>query len=155
MKRKTLSKSLLSDLLTGVLIVILSAILSTLLPAVGWVWHTTDAQLFYRIVDWLTIVLTSLLTCGSALWIAHKRERGAPLHGLLVGLFVALIYFFSRLYFRSPAQALDTSQVLVAFLLIGAAGWFGGVWGSLRRKSYGPLENIKSNRRFQPDRGIQ
>lgn len=134
-KRKPLLKGMLSDLLIAVLIVILSALLSTLLPAIGWVWHTADALLFYRVVDWLTIVLMSLLTCGGALWMAHKGERGAPLHGLLVGLFVTLIYCFSQLYFRAPAQALDTiSHMLVVFLLIGAAGWLGGVWGSRRRE---------------------
>jgi putative membrane protein (TIGR04086 family) len=116
-------------LLTGVLIVILVVILNTVLPVIGWVWHTTHRQLFYQIVDWITTVLALLLTGSGALWMARKVERGAALHGFLVGLVVALILFLLSLGFKFPAQV-----VLVTFLLTVAAGWLGGVLGSRGRE---------------------
>lgn len=115
-------------LLTGVLIVILVVILNMVLPVIGWVWHTTDRQLFYQVVDWITTVLALLLTAGGALWMARKVERGAALHGFFLGLVVALILLLLSLGFRLPAQV-----VLVTFLLTVAAGWLGGVVGNRGR----------------------
>jgi len=117
-------------LLTGVLIVILVVILNAVLPVIGWVWHTTDRQLFYQVVDWSTFVLQLVLTGGGAFWIARKVEREAPLHGFLVGLVVALIFFPLSLGFRNPALVM-----LVSFVLTVAAGWLGGVLGSRGREA--------------------
>ena len=116
-------------LLTGVLIVILVVILNTVLPVIGWVWHTTDRQLFYQVVAWSTTVLALLLTVGGALWVARKVERAAPLHGFLVGLVAALILL-------PLGKASIDLAALIIFVLMVAAGWLGGVLGSRGRRSY-------------------
>ena len=119
-------------LLTSVLIVILVVILNTVLPVIGWVWHTTDRQLFYQVVAWSTTVLALLLTVGGALWVARKVERAAPLHGFLVGLVAALILL-------PLGKASIDLAALIIFVLMVAAGWLSGVLGSRGRRSYRAL----------------
>lgn len=127
-------------LLTGVLIVILVLILNTVLPSIGFVWHTSDRQLFYQVVSWSTSILAILLTAGGAVWVAHKVEREAPLHGLLAGLVAALILFiispdltnFLQGAYRGRLDLLV--RALGTFFLMVAAGWLGGVLGSRVRR---------------------
>ncbi len=85
-------------LLTGVLVVILVVILNTvLLLLTTRVWGQPDqAQLTIQISSWITYILLLLLTFGGAVWVARKVEREAPLHGLLLGLVVALILYSFR-----------------------------------------------------------
>ncbi len=85
-------------------------------------------------------MLAILLTGGGAVWVARKRERQAPLHGLLVGLVAALLLFilnpdltnFLQGAFRGRLDLLV--RALLTFVLMGAAGWFGGILGSRRRE---------------------
>jgi hypothetical protein len=59
---------------------------------------------------------------------AMARRSILPVHGLLMGLVVALIFFLLSLGFRTPALV-----VLGTFVLTVAAGWLGGVLGSRGR----------------------
>jgi putative membrane protein (TIGR04086 family) len=113
-------------ILTGVLVFILVVILNTvLLWLVGLVWQQLYQQLIVvQYVSWSTFVLQLLFTVGGGVWIARKVEREAPLHGLLMGLVVALIFLPFSTGFRTPALV-----ELVSFLLTLAAGWLGGVLG--------------------------
>ena len=116
-------------LLTVVLVTILVAILNAVLFwLVGLVWHQPDQQqIVVQVVSWSTFVLQLLLTVGGGVWIARRVEREAPLHGVLVGLVIALFFFLFSLSFRTPALV-----ELVSFILTVAAGWLGGVLGSRR-----------------------
>lgn len=126
--------------LTGVLVFILVVILNTVLPAIGFVWHTTDRQLFYQVVSWMTSALALLLTFGAALWVARQVERAAPLHGFLLGLLAALLLFilnpdvtnFFQGAYRGRLELLV--RALLTFVLMVAAGWLGGVLGSRGRE---------------------
>lgn len=82
------------------------------------------------VVAWSTFVLQLVLTVGGAVWVARKVESGAPLHGFLIGLVVALIFFPLSLGFRYPALVM-----LGGFVLTVAAGWLGGVLGSRGRET--------------------
>jgi len=116
--------------LTGLLVVILDIILNTVLFwIVALIWSQPNQQLMVLQFDfWSTFVLQLLLTVGGGVWIARKLEREAPLHGLLMGLVIALIFSPFSLGFRTPALG-----NLVGFVLTVAAGWLGGVLGSRGR----------------------
>ena len=130
-------KALFSDvhwgrvLLTGVLLVILDVILNTVLLLLAThIWSQRDqAQIAIQVSSWSSYILVILLTVGGAAWVARKVERDAPLHGLLVGLFVALILLILSVGFGSPLL-----MALLTFDLNLAAGWLGGVLGSRGRK---------------------
>ena len=130
-------KALFSDvhwgrvLLTGVLLVILDVILNTVLLLLAThIWSQPDqAQIAIRVSSWSSYILVILLTVGGAAWVARKVEREAPLHGLLVGLVVALILLIISVGFGSPLL-----MALLTFDLNLAAGWLGGVLGSRGRK---------------------
>ena len=130
-------KALFSDvhwgrvLLTGVLLVILDVILNTVLLLLAThIWSQPDqAQIAIQVSSWSSYILVILLTVGGAAWVARKVERDAPLHGLLVGLVVALILLILSVGFGSPLL-----MALLTFDLNLAAGWLGGVLGSRGRK---------------------
>ena len=130
-------KALFSDvhwgrvLLTGVLLVILDVILNTVLLLLAThIWSQRDqAQIAIQVSSWSSYILVILLTVGGAAWVARKVEREAPLHGFLVGLFVALILLILSVGFGSPLL-----MALLTFDLNLAAGWLGGVLGSRGRK---------------------
>jgi len=130
-------KALFSDvhwgrvLLTGVLLVILDVILNTVLLLLAThIWSQRDqAQIAIQVSSWSSYILVILLTVGGAAWVARKVEREAPLHGLLVGLVVALILLILSVGFGSPLL-----MALLTFDLNLAAGWLGGVLGSRGRK---------------------
>lgn len=130
-------KALFSDvhwgrvLLTGVLLVILDVILNTVLLLLAThIWSQRDqAQIAIQVSSWSSYILVILLTVGGAAWVARKVEREAPLHGLLVGLVVALILLIISVGFGSPLL-----MALLTFDLNLAAGWLGGVLGSRGRK---------------------
>jgi len=130
-------KALFSDvhwgrvLLTGVLLVILDVILNTVLLLLAThIWSQPDqAQIAIQVSSWSSYILVILLTVGGAVWVARKVEREAPLHGLLVGLVVALILLILSVGFGSPLL-----MALLTFDLNLAAGWLGGVLGSRGRK---------------------
>jgi len=130
-------KALFSDvhwgrvLLTGVLLVILDVILNTVLLLLAThIWSQSDqAQIAIQVSSWSSYILVILLTVGGAVWVARKVEREAPLHGLLVGLVVALILLILSVGFGSSLL-----MALLTFDLNLAAGWLGGVLGSRGRK---------------------
>ena len=130
-------KALFSDvhwgrvLLTGVLVVMLVVILNTVLLVLAThVWGQPDqAQIAIQVSSWSSYILVILLTVGGAAWVARKVEREAPLHGLLVGLVVALILLILSVGFGSSLL-----MALLTFDLNLAAGWLGGVLGSRGRK---------------------
>ena len=117
-------------LLTGVLVVILVVILNTvLLLLTTRVWGQPDqAQIAIQFSSWITYILLLLLTFGGAVWVALKVEREAPLHGLLLGLVVALILFLLSLGFGSSVLF-----ALLTFVLNVAAGLVGGFLGGRRQ----------------------
>src|SRR5260370_5979625 len=120
-------------LLTSILVVILVIILNTVLSLLAsqvWGPPSQAHQIAYLVASWSTFVLQLVLTVGCAVLAARKVESGAPLHGLLVGLVVALIFFPLSLGFRNPALVM-----LVSFVLTVAAGWLGGVLGSRGRRT--------------------
>ena len=127
-------------LLTDVLVIILVVILNTVLPVIGYVWHTTDRQLFYQVVTWSTSLLAILVTGGAAVWVARKVERAAPLHGFLLGLVAALILLFfspdvTNFFQGAYRGKLDLLvRALLTFFLLVAAGWLGGILGSRWRE---------------------
>jgi len=118
-------------LLTGILLVILDVILNTVLLLLAThIWSQPDqAQIAIQVSSWSSYILVILLTVGGAAWVARKVEREAPLHGLLVGLVVALILLILSVGFGSPLL-----MALLTFDLNLAAGWLGGVLGSRGRK---------------------
>ena len=115
---------LLTSILVVILVIILNMVLSLLASQV-WGPPSQTHQITYLVASWSTFVLQLVLTVGGAVRVARKVESGAPLHGLLVGLVVALIFFPLSLGFRNPALVM-----LVSFVLTVAAGWLGGVLGS-------------------------
>lgn len=130
-------KDLFSDvhwslvLLTGIVVVILIVVLNTVsLLLATYMWNQPNqAQIAIQVSSWSTYILLMLLTFGGAVWVARKVEREAPLHGLLVGLVVALILFLLSRGFGSPVLF-----ALLTFVLNLAAGYLGGVLGSRRWK---------------------
>jgi len=110
--------------LTSLLVVILVIIINTVLIRLALlIWPQSYLQLnVVRFVSWSTFVLQFLLTVGGGVWIARNVERDAPLHGLLMGLVIALIFLPFSLSFIDPALV-----VPLGFVLTIAAGWLGGI----------------------------
>jgi len=98
-------------------------------------------ELVYLVTSWSTSILAILLTAGGAIWVAHKVENGAPLHGLLVGLVAALMLLITNPNLTNFFQGgyrgrLDLLLVaLGTFVLTVAAGWLGGILGSRGRET--------------------
>lgn len=116
--------------LTGLLVVIMVIILNiVLLWLADHIWPQPNQELMLvRFLFLSTFVLQLLLTVGGGIWIAQNVEREAPLHGLLMGLVIALIFIPFSLSLIYPALV-----ELVSFVLTVAAGWLGGVLGSRGR----------------------
>lgn len=113
---------------TGILIAILDFILNLALVFLTFhIWGQPDQyQIVRQVTFWRIFIVDILLTVGGGVWVARKVKRAAPLHGFLVGLVAALIFFL-----LGPAFDLVT---LVSFVLTVAAGWLGGVLGSRVRR---------------------
>lgn len=88
-------------------------------PDAGWM-----ERLIGMATLWTTPALTVLLTVVAGLWVAHRVRSGAALlHGVLVGVLVAVVGFsFWPLNFETAALALMTV----------IAGWLGALWGMSR-----------------------
>jgi hypothetical protein len=116
--------------LTGVLVVILVIIIGAVLDwTLIHIWSQPNQQLMLvQSLIWSTLVLQLLLTVGGGLWLARNVEREAPLHGLLMGLFIVLIFLPFGLSFKDPALMIPITSVLTI-----AAGWLGGLLGSKGR----------------------
>jgi len=120
-------RAFLTAILVFVLVIIFNAVL-------GWVavhvWTQPDQQLMLvQFLYWSTFVLQLLLTVAAGLWLAQNVKRDPPLHGLLMGLFTAIIFLTFSISFRDTALV-----VLISFVLTVAAGWLGGVLGSRGRQ---------------------
>jgi hypothetical protein len=131
-------------LLTGVLVVILVLILDeVLLWLTGYVWGPQSrTEVVYHVIAWSRSMLAILLTAGGAVWVARKGEKEVPLHGFLVGLVAALIFFsmnpdvtnFFQGAFHGRLDLLV--RALLTFVLMVVAGWLGGLWDSRERKKF-------------------
>jgi hypothetical protein len=130
-------------LLTSILVVILVIILNTVLLLLAtqvWGPPSQAHQIAYLVASWSTFVLQLVLTVLGAVWVARKEESGAPLHGFLVGLVVALILFIFNPALTNFLQGAYRGRldllvvVLGTFFLTVAAGWFGGVLGRRGRE---------------------
>ena len=130
-------------LLTSILIAILVIILNTVLLLLAtqiWGPPSQAHQIAYLVATWSTFVLQLVLTVVGAVWVARKEESGAPLHGFLVGLVVALILFIFNPALTNFLQGAYRGRldllvfVLGTFFLIVAAGWLGGVLGRRGRE---------------------
>jgi putative membrane protein (TIGR04086 family) len=100
------------------------------------IWNRPDQeQIVRQVLFWNPTILPILLTFAAALWVVRKTESKPQLHGLLVGLLVALILFF----FSSGFQGEFVLVTLINLLLTIAAGWLGGVLGSWGGKSQSQL----------------
>ncbi|MFQ5615848.1 MAG: ABC transporter permease [Anaerolineales bacterium] len=80
---------------------------------------------------WIAPVLAALLTVGAAAGVARKTRTSPGLHGLLVGLVVAIGSLIVSLVF---GEALNL-QALAAFTLTVAAGGVGGALGRRAKAS--------------------
>jgi putative membrane protein (TIGR04086 family) len=116
---------LLIGVLLAILILILNLVLSFLLLAF-LNWGHLDPHSAIQVFPLILAFLAILLTGYGALRVASNVESAAPLHGFLVGLVAALIYFLIGL---ASSRGLDL-VALVPFVLMVAAGWLGGVLGS-------------------------
>ncbi|MFL5626934.1 MAG: hypothetical protein ACJ788_15230 [Ktedonobacteraceae bacterium] len=127
---------LLTDLLVIILVVILNTVLLLL---ASYIWSPRTLMVLL-VTSWSTSILAILLTVGAGVWVARKAEREAPLHGFLVGLIAALIFFIFNPpltdFFQGAYRGrLDLLVVaLGTFFLMIAAGWLGGVLGSRGRE---------------------
>ena len=82
-----------------------------------------------QVSTWGGPVLVLLLTLGAAIWVSRKVAVATSLHGLLVGLMVAIIGVILSLIFGWAMDLLD----LMWFFLTMTVGWFGGVLGGRGR----------------------
>ncbi len=121
--RLVLTMSVLVYVLTLVLGLGVSLFLPTLFN-----WGHLDAQSALRAASLITALVVVVVTGYGAWWAARRVARAAPLHGLLVGLVVALISFLLDVGF---SRRLDPVG-LVLYVLMVAAGWLGGILASRR-----------------------
>jgi putative membrane protein (TIGR04086 family) len=85
-----------------------------------------DSSRAFQVSFLMTALLLIAVTAYGALWVARRVERAPLLHGVLVGLVVALLSFLLDLLFRPVLE--PTGLILYALMI--AAGALGGVWGS-------------------------
>ena len=116
---------------TSILIYILTFILgvglSLALPAV-FNWGHMDPQNAVQAVSLIGALLVIVVTGYGAWWVARKVEHAGLLHGLLVGVVVALISFLLDVAFSMRIDPVG----LLFYALMVAAGWLGGILGSRR-----------------------
>jgi putative membrane protein (TIGR04086 family) len=93
-------------------------------------WARLDASRAFQLSFFITAVLVIAVTGFVALWVARRVERTPLVHGVLVGLVVALLSFLLDLLFR-PAVELTG---LALYVLMITAGALGGALGSRRRE---------------------
>ena len=120
-------RAFLTALLVCILVIIFSAVLDWVAVHV---WTQPAQQLILeQFLIWSTFVLQLLLTVGGGLWLAGNVKREPPLHGLLMGLFTAIIFLTFSISFKVAALV-----VPIIFVLTVAAGWLGGFLGSRGRQ---------------------
>lgn len=118
---------------TGVLLYIVFFILSlglSLLLLAVINWGHVEPHSAFQAFTWITAFLALVVIGYGTSRIARKVENAAPLHGLLVGLVVALISLLLDLVFR---REINLVELLLSAAVV-AAGWLGGVLGSRRRE---------------------
>jgi putative membrane protein (TIGR04086 family) len=117
-------------LIASVLIYILTLILGLGLSLILTPFFNSgqmDPQSAFQVGSLITGLLVIVVTGYGAWWVA-RRERAASLHGVLVGLVVALLSFLLDFVFIRRLNPVG----LVLYTLMVAAGWLGGILGSRR-----------------------
>ncbi len=119
---------------TSILVVIPLLILDLIMFTLAFhIWSMPDQLLIVaQVASWISYMLTILLTFGCGVLVARKVAREPQLHGLLLGLVVALIRFVLGPVFGGESVLV---RILI-FVLIIAAGWLGGVLGSRGGRSH-------------------
>jgi putative membrane protein (TIGR04086 family) len=100
---------------------------SLLLPAF-LNWDHTDPKTTLQVFSVCAALLVIGVTGVGSWWIANKVEHQAVLHGLLVGVVVAILSFLLDLVFSREVRLMG----LLLYILMVAAGFLGGVLGSRR-----------------------
>ena len=111
-----------------ILIFILGLGLSLLMLAL-YNWGHVDSPIAFQAYVWISALLVLVMIGYGTSRVARKIKSAAPLHGLLIGLVLALISLLLDLIFRSEINMLG----LLQYVLMVAAGWVGGVLGSRNR----------------------
>ena len=86
-------------------------------------------QVADQVGNWGSPLIAILLTLGFATRIARKVEAEARLHGVLVGLVVAILGLIISVAFGGAVDLLT----LAGFVLTLLAGWLGGTLGERQR----------------------
>jgi putative membrane protein (TIGR04086 family) len=118
---------------TAVLVYILTFILGLALsvPLLAFLnWSSLDSQRAFQASALISAFVVIVVTGYGAFWVARRVEHAALLHGLLVGLLVALISLVLDVLFIRAMKLMG----LGLYVLMIASGWLGGVMGSRRRK---------------------
>jgi putative membrane protein (TIGR04086 family) len=93
-------------------------------------WSSLDSQSASRASSLISAFIIIVVTGYGALWVARRVESVALLHGLLVGLLVALTSLVLDVLFIRAIKLVG----LGLYVLMIAAGSLGGVMGSRRRE---------------------
>jgi putative membrane protein (TIGR04086 family) len=97
-------------------------------------WSRLDSQSAFQASSLISAFLVFVVTGYGAVWVARRVESAALLHGLLVGLLVALISLVLDVLFIRAIELLR----LGLYVLMVAAGLLGGIVGSRRRQQSWP-----------------
>jgi putative membrane protein (TIGR04086 family) len=120
-------------LVTAVLIYIVTFLLGIALsfPMLAFLQgRHLDSQSAFQVSSFASAVLVIVVTGYGALKVARRVEQAPLLHGILVGLVVAMLSFVLDWLFRGEIQMLG----VLLYVLMVIAGWLGGVTGSRRRE---------------------
>ena len=93
-------------------------------------WSHLNSDSAFQVSSLISGLLVIGVTEYGALWVARRVERAALLHGILVGLVVALLSFLLDVLFSKRIELIG----VLLYLLMVAAGLLGGVLGSRRRE---------------------
>jgi putative membrane protein (TIGR04086 family) len=93
-------------------------------------WSRLDPHSAFLVFSFFSAFLVIVVTGYGAVRVARRVERAALLHGLLVGLVVALISLVLDVFFIRAIELVG----LGLYVLMVAAGLLGGVLGSRRRE---------------------
>jgi len=120
-------------LLASILVVILAIIMNyVVFLFVLLIWGQMKQAVPAFFLDGIcsSSLLILLLTLVFARGVARNAEREPQLHGFLVGLIAALLFFF----ISSGFQGQFAVVTVVTSILIVVAGWLGGILGNRGRK---------------------
>lgn len=93
-------------------------------------WSHLNSDSAFQVSSLISGLLVIVVTGYGALWVARRVERAALLHGILVGLVVALLSFLLDVLFSKRIELIG----MLLYLLMVGAGLLGGVLGSRRRE---------------------